>query len=357
LDGGVKKLLAATFVALLMVGCGGAISAVEPVRTWTDLKGATIKAGFVQFADEKVIIRREDGVSFNVSPAIFSEKDMKYLEEMRKKLNQVGKAAPEAPVHFNDAKLEAALREVLEKPAAPLTRRDMASLKEFKALEKGITDLSGLEHATELTGLNLANNQITDISPLAGLTKLATLYLSNNRITDDQLGTLAKLAKLTILFLPGNLITNVTPLAGLTELTDLGLSDNNITDLTRLAELVNLSDLTLYNNQITDISPLAGLMKLETLSLEENKITDLTPLAGLAKLTELFLNENKITDLTPLKGLAKLVILFLNDNKITDAKPLVKLTKLEGLLLGNNPITADQQAMLRKALPNCDIEF
>ena len=94
----MKKLLAAICVALLMVGCGLAISAKEPVRTWTDIKGATIKAGFVQFSNDKVIIRREDGVSFNVSPAIFSEKDRKYLDELSQKLNLTEEVEP---VHKN----------------------------------------------------------------------------------------------------------------------------------------------------------------------------------------------------------------------------------------------------------------
>jgi hypothetical protein len=77
------------FAPLLLIVCGLALSAEEPVRTWTDLKGATIKASFVQFTDDKVIIRRDDGGSFKVSPGIFSEKDRKYLDEVRKKLNQV----------------------------------------------------------------------------------------------------------------------------------------------------------------------------------------------------------------------------------------------------------------------------
>ena len=103
----------------------------------------------------------------------------------------------------------------------------------------------------------------------------------------------------------------------------------------RFAKESGSTELELYSHQITDVTPLAGLIKLEKLGLGVNKITDLTPLA---KLTE------------P-------KTLWLPDNKITDLSPLAKLTKLKMLYLGGNPIPADQKDMLRKALPNCRIEF
>ena len=75
------------FVALLFTIWSLALCAEEPVRTWTNLKGATLKAGFVKFAEEKIVIRRDDGRFFTVSPEIFSEVDRKYMDEIRKKLN------------------------------------------------------------------------------------------------------------------------------------------------------------------------------------------------------------------------------------------------------------------------------
>lgn len=75
------------FVALLFNIWSLALCAEEPVRTWTNLKGATLKAGFVKFAEDKIVIRRDDGRFFTVSPEIFSEGDRKYQDEIRKKLN------------------------------------------------------------------------------------------------------------------------------------------------------------------------------------------------------------------------------------------------------------------------------
>ena len=43
--------------------------------------------------------------------------------------------------------------------------------------------------------------------------------------------------------------------------------------------------------------------------------------------------------------------------KISDITPLKGLTNLKELELWDNPISEDQKAMLKKALPDCDIRF
>ena len=86
-------------------------------------------------------------------------------------------------------------------------------------------------------------------------------------------------------------------------------------------------------------------------------ITDVSPLVRLPNLTTLNLYENRIVDVAPLAKLTNLTTLNLRDNKIKDVTPLKELPKLETLWLSGNPISADQKAMLRKALPNCRIEF
>ena len=49
--------------------------------------------------------------------------------------------------------------------------------------------------------------------------------------------------------------------------------------------------------------------------------------------------------------------LDLSDNQITDLSPLKGLTKLYFLSLYDNEISEEQEAMIKKALPNCEIEF
>ena len=56
----------------------------------------------------------------------------------------------------------------------------MLALTELDASERGLTDLTGIEYATNLTRLFLTSNQISDTSALAGLTNLTRLWLHGN---------------------------------------------------------------------------------------------------------------------------------------------------------------------------------
>ena len=67
----------------------------------------------------------------------------------------------------------------------PLTTALLQQLTTLDAYAQGITNLAGLEQATNLTTLDLGANRIADISALANrLTQLTHLYLDDNQITD-----------------------------------------------------------------------------------------------------------------------------------------------------------------------------
>lgn len=219
-------------------------------------------------------------------------------------------------VSIPDPNLAAAVRKAFSlPPEEPITQQLMLELTKLTAQRAQISNLTGLEHATNLTNLNLNSNQISDISALSELTQLKVLSLGSNQITD------------------------ISPLAGLTELRTLWLSSNQINDISALIELTRLENLFLGSNQISDISPLTDLTKLEYLSLFSNQIKDLSPLSALTELTILSLISNKISDLNPLTNLTNLSELYLNDNEIRDLMPLAGLTQLESLLLGSNQIS------------------
>ena len=164
-----------------------------------------------------------------------------------------------------DPALREAVREKLGVPADnPLTLAYVQlHLTELIATDKGIVDLTGLEHATDLQVLALRRNQIHDISPLSGLTRLVFLDLSENLISD------------------------LRPLGALTRVEELKLAGNQIKDISPLAGLVNLKRLVLSINLVSDISPLAGLVKLEELNISNNPIADISPLLGLENLENL----------------------------------------------------------------------
>ena len=165
--------------------------------------------------------------------------------------NAVARAAVEIP----DSNLRTAIETALGKASgAPITAAEMATLTELTARDANISNLTGLEHATHLTRLELVGNNIGDVSVLTGLTKLTLLFLDNNRISN--LSPLAELTRLTHLGAEGNRISDISVLAGLTSLTWLRLWDNSISNISPLAELTQLTELYLKNNNISDISPL-----------------------------------------------------------------------------------------------------
>ena len=96
-----------------------------------------------------------------------------------------------ATVRIHDPNLRALIAETLGKGAnAPITVEDMERLREIDAREdRGIKDLTGLQHATNLVELYLGwysgeGNQVSDLSPVAGLTNLRVLFLHHNPISD-----------------------------------------------------------------------------------------------------------------------------------------------------------------------------
>ncbi len=175
------------------------------------------------------------------------------------------------PVHAQDwlpdPVLRQTIRESLGLPAnTPLTKDHMQQLIRLDGNNKGITDLRGLEFATNLRILHLGGNEnnITDISPLANLTNLVGLHIWRVRRHDTHRAPL-----------------DIRPLANLVNLEVLSLERQGLSDISVLANLPKLHKLALTHNNIVDFSPLAGLTQLRTLWIKNNWGTDLSPLAGL----------------------------------------------------------------------------
>ena len=259
-----------------------------------------------------------------------------------------------------DANLRAAIAEALGKEPNAITQADIARLTRIDADERGISDLTGLEHATRLERIEFRHNAISDLSPLAGLIRLNNIKLRGNRITD--VSPLAELTNVDWLGLEQNAITDLSPLKGLVKLNGIGISGNPVSDLSPLARLVSLDRIDAWNTPITDFSVLAklpslewielgndrlmsvipslkGLRALTRLEISETGISDLTPLAELTQLQWLRLVNNQISDVSPLTSLKGLKHLNLDANIISDASPLAELTGLELLYLENNVIS------------------
>ncbi len=295
----------------------------------------------------------------------------------------------EGMVSIPDMNLRAVVEDSLNKASgAPISRDEMATLTLFAAVNANISDLTGLEFATNLTGLLLVNNSITDLSPLSNLTNLQGLILINNSISD--LTPLSGLTNLQTLWLQNNSISDLAPLVANTGLgsgDDVNVKDNplgttsinthipalqdrgvrvvfNVIDPTPVSipdtnlrvaiedaldkssgETITRSDMSTLtrldapNSNISDLTGLEFAIILTRLLLSNNSITDLSPLSGLTSLSSLSLSSNSISDVSPLSGLTSLTYLTLHNNSISAVSALSELTRLTRLRLDSNSIS------------------
>lgn len=234
--------------------------------------------------------------------------------------------------------LENTLRDVLKKPTGAITIADMESLpKSLDLGEKNISNIEGLQYATNVTYLRLANNNITDLSPLSNLTELRTLYAFNNKIGD--VSFLSKLTKLQHLSISNNNISDISPIRNLTNLIDINFGECNITDFSPIENLPNVDYIDLSNNNISDISTIKFPKSTTELVLMDNNITDISSLERLSNLTMLMLDGNTISDISVLSRLSKLELVALSNNNISNISSLGGLRSLVGVYLDNNNIS------------------
>ena len=266
--------------------------------------------------------------------------------------SRLGIGTPNAspPIDFPDTALRAKVAEALDKRRnAAITALDLLALTELHARNANIRNLTGLEHAHNLRGLDLGgeyieeeqrnsyNDAISDLSPLQGLTQLTWLDLSGTNVSN--VSPLSGLTALTSLRLYNTPLSDVSPLTGLPQLRDLNLSNTPISDVSPLTGLAQLTYLNLSNTPISDVSPLAGLTQLRSLYLHSTSLSDIAALSSLTQLTHLGIGSSDIADLSPLEGLTQLVDLSLWNNAISDISPLKGLTQLTHLHLSSNDIS------------------
>ena len=247
-------------------------------------------------------------------------------------------AVADVPVDIPDPNLRAAIETTLGKaPGTPIAPAEMANLTLLEARNANISDLTGLEGATNLRTLYLWNNSISDISVVAGLTNLIALHLGNNSVSD--ISAVAGLTNLTSLHLGNNSVSDISAVAGLTNLTELYLWNNSISNISVVAGLTNLIALHLGNNSVSDISAVAGLTNLTSLRLGNNSVSDISAVAGLTNLTELYLWNNSISNISVVAGLTNLIALHLGNNSVSDISAVAGLTNLTSLWLQENNIS------------------
>ena len=229
----------------------------------------------------------------------------------------------------------------------PAPALELDKLQNLNLNNNRITETpENISNLTVLTALNLADNNITSFpAPVQELAKLQKLNLSHNHLTALP-ASIDKLAALSSLDLSNNLlITLPASIDKLTALSSLDLSYNHIAALpASIGEMTSLTSLNLESNQITSLPFTTGnLPELTHLNAASNTLTAIPEeLTNMTKLQTLNLSENNIqSPVTNLiKNLTKLTHLNLSNNKFTGQIPteIGNLQNLEHLNLSDNDL-------------------
>jgi ELWxxDGT repeat protein len=147
---------------------------------------------------------------------------------------------------------------------------DLAGLTRLNLAGLGIRDLTGLEWATNLVALDLANNLVRDLSPVAPRTADSGPFVGTR--------------------------------LGLVHLESLSLDENNLVGVGPLATLVTLRSLSLDNNELVDVSPLGALVNLRFLSLDHTGLGAVAGSPGFG--VDYYLLPADVTDLPDLRFLS-----------------------------------------------------
>lgn len=229
-------------------------------------------------------------------------------EEVAKQTDTTQEEAPKAAPLVPDPQLQKVILEIKARrqiEGDEITMDDLKNVWSLDANNKGILDLTGLEHCINLGDAKLAGNEITDVTPLRGCGNLQLLDLANNQIKDPScLGELKKLQY-------------------------LNLEDNQVDSLVGIETCEALNSLYAAGNEIEDIAPVAPLQKLWSLDLSRNKIKDIGPVAKLTRLSQLGLADNLITDVSPMPAGNGMYSTYLSGNQISDITPLVKMAEAD----------------------------
>ena len=91
-----------------------------------------------------------------------------------------------------------------------ITKNDMMNIEYMDISYSNISNIQGIEYATNLKQLNAAHNSISDLNPIKDLTNIGYVRLEHNKIKD--ISPLKNFTNIEIRCLSNNLIEDITPL-------------------------------------------------------------------------------------------------------------------------------------------------
>ena len=226
-------------------------------------------------------------------------------------------------------------------------------------LDRGGTinlDVDKLGLFTNYKVLDLSSQGLTSLEPLEGLTELTYLNLNNNNLTlEDQQSRdiLAAMESLGELNVSNNKISNLSCINELKNLTKLSASGNSNTF--KLKDIENIiSNLTILRISETTLNTIneCNIEKVTKLYLNNSNITKLPDLSKFTKLVTLDIRGNPIKNFEEVEKIQSLSILFISSlnlhGRMIDFSQLTNLTNLD---LSNNTLWSEDLENL-KALKN-----
>jgi Leucine-rich repeat (LRR) protein len=253
-----------------------------------------------------------------------------------------------------------------------------------------VSDLSPLA-GTPLTSLYCYGTKVSDLSPLMSCASLSTLKVANTKVTPASVAALqAKLPNCNIEwdgpaksvadkpnppwnspeFQAWMKATQALPAEQQIKAVSKKLMESNpgfdgkLTNIHESGppnvEKGVVTELRFHSLHVTDISPLRAFSKLNALLCYPggnagSPLSDLSPLQG-APLAELRFSGTSVFDLSPLEGMP-LRTVQCDNTHVSDLSPLEGCKTLKALNVKSTKVTAATVAALRKALPNCKIEW
>ncbi|WP_137626880.1 leucine-rich repeat domain-containing protein [Lactiplantibacillus pingfangensis] len=240
-----------------------------------------------------------------------------------------------------------------------LTKTNLAKLKQATNIT-GVSNLTGLEYATDLDSLTMTNCKLADLKTSNSQVLPKMTNLQNLEIDDSDLGGsladwgLKDVTNLSSLTAKNDKLTNpaVTEYANDANLSVLKLSGNELPDDLSQFPVANwpkMKDLELDSNQLTGTIPAdwADLTNLSILNLGSNQLTGtLDNIAQLANLTEVHLDKNKngFSGSIPAAWFtSKLLYLDVNTNQLSGKLPttISSATSLKTLNVEANQFTGN----------------
>ncbi|CAL5989765.1 T9SS_type A sorting domain-containing protein [Hexamita inflata] len=225
----------------------------------------------------------------------------------------------------------------------------MTQLTQLNLTNNNLTNISVLQYLTNLQDLNISHNPGIKISPIQHLIKLCKLNISNNQL--DNFNALVSLVNLKVFDVSNNIDCDIAPINNYSKLTSLNIScimpSRSIQTHKFVIDIQNMSlkhqldcvqTLNISQNKFSDVTFLQYLKSLQELDLSHNSCVDISPLQYLVNIRSLRLDNNQITEISPLRQLVRLQYLDIKCNYVAFVYPLQDLQELEQFFMEENII-------------------